>query len=164
MTGSGSGSGDSGQAAPPVPETIDQIRSDEMDARIQEILHDEVASLFQDQLSKMFGSIKIAMMEYFDYHYTALTKAAVAAATMTVTTAGVGASQAFQYRDFDNTKPLTFDGTQDPIKSIRWLYDVEGCFFTCSCPTEQKVRCALNLLRSGAKDWWRLITGSYYDY
>ncbi|CAH1445284.1 unnamed protein product [Lactuca virosa] len=46
---------------------------------------------------------------------------------------------------------------------MRWISDVEGCFFTCSCPAEQKVRCALNLLRSGAKDWWRLATGSYTD-
>lgn len=33
----------------------------------------------------------------------------------------------------------------------------------CSCPTDQRVRCALNLLRSGEKDWWRLVTGSYTE-
>ena len=60
-------------------------------------------------------------------------------------------------------KPPTFDGTQDTIRAIRWLSDVEGCFFTCSCPADQKVRCAQNLLRLGAKDWWRLTTGSYSD-
>ena len=76
---------------------------------------------------------------------------------------GGGANWNFQYRDFNNTKPHTFDGTQDPIKAMRWVSDVEECFFTCSCPTDQKVRCAPNLLRSGAKDWWRLTTGSYTD-
>jgi len=46
---------------------------------------------------------------------------------------------------------------------MRWLSDVEGCFFTCSCPADQRVRCALNLLRLGAKDWWRLTTRSFSD-
>ena len=46
---------------------------------------------------------------------------------------------------------------------MRWISDVEGCFFTCSCPTDQKVKCGFNLLRSGAKDWWRLATGDYTD-
>ena len=46
---------------------------------------------------------------------------------------------------------------------MRWLSDVEGCFFTCSCPADHRVRCALNLLRLGVKDWWRLTTGSYFD-
>ena len=44
---------------------------------------------------------------------------------------------------------------------MRWLYDIKGFFFTYSCPADQKVRCTLNLLRSGAKDWWRLVTSSY---
>ena len=113
----------------------------------------------------MFGSIKTVMVEYFDERYAALAETAAAAATSAVTAAGVGggAGRAFQYRDFDNTKPPTFDGTQDAIRAMRWLSDVEGCFFTCSCPADQKVRCALNLLRLGAKDWWRLTTGSYTD-
>ena len=46
---------------------------------------------------------------------------------------------------------------------MRWLSDVEDFFFTCSCPTDQRVRGALNLLRLEAKDWWRLTTGSYSD-
>ena len=33
-------------------------------------------------------------------------------------------------------KPPTFDGTQDPIKAMRWVSDLEGCFFTCLCPTD----------------------------
>ena len=77
--------------------------------------------------------------------------------------AGAGTGQAFQYRDFDNTKPPNFDGIQDPIIAMRWLSDVEGCFFTCSCPADQKVKCALNLLRTGANNLWRLATSSYFD-
>ena len=46
---------------------------------------------------------------------------------------------------------------------MRWLSDMEGCFSTSLCPADQRVGCALNLLRLGAKDWWRLTTGSYSD-
>lgn len=55
----------------------------------------------------------------------------------------------------------SFDGVLDPIFVIRWLSDVEGCLFTCSCLSDQKVKCALNLLQSMVKDWWRLVTRSY---
>nr|KAJ0210028.1 hypothetical protein LSAT_V11C400157280 [Lactuca sativa] len=91
-SGSGSGSGEGNQDGLVAPGVIGQMSTDELDARIHEILHDE-----------------------------------------------------------------------DLIVAIRWLSDVEGCFFTCSCPADQRVRCALNLLRLGAKDWWSLTTGSYSD-
>ena len=76
-------------------------------------MHDEIAAAFRAQLPEMFGSIKTAMVEYFDERYAALAETAAAAATSAVTAAGVGggAGRAFQYRDFDNTKPPTFDGT-----------------------------------------------------
>ena len=38
---------------------------------------------------------------------------------------------------------------------------MDGSFFTCSCSDDQKFKCALNPLRLGAKDWWRLVTGAY---
>ncbi|XP_023750831.1 uncharacterized protein LOC111899182 [Lactuca sativa] len=96
-------------------------------------------------------------MEFFNDRYATI---AEMVATAAVATAGGGA---FQYRDFDNSQPPTFDREQDPIVAMRWLSGVEGCVFTYSCPSNQNVRCALNLLRSGAKDWWRLVTGSYTD-
>ncbi|XP_052626743.1 uncharacterized protein LOC128133384 [Lactuca sativa] len=162
-SGSGPGSGEGGQGAPIAPEAIGQMRPDEMDDRIREILHDEVAAMFWSEFPEMFGSIKTAMVEYFVDGYATLSEAAATAATIAVSTIGLGAGQVFQYQDFDNMNPLTFDGTQDPIKAMSWLADMEGCFFTCLCPTDQKDRCALNLLRSGAKDWWRLMIGSYSD-
>ena len=164
-SGSGSGSG-AGEGVPDgsmPPEVIGQLSTCELDARIREILHDEVAALFRVEFPELFGSMKTAMVEYFDECYAALAETAVAAAAATIETTGGGAGRGFQYRDFDSTKPPTFDGVQDPIVAMRWLSDVEGCFFTCSCPTEQRVRCALNLLRLGAKDWWRLTTGSFTD-
>ena len=74
----------------------------------------------------MFWSIKTTMAAYFYERYAALAEAAAATATITVSSAGVGASRAFQYRDFDNTKPLTFDEIQDLIIAMRWLSDIEG--------------------------------------
>ena len=61
----------------------------------------------------MFGSIKTAMVEYFDERYAALADTVAAAATsaVTATRVGGGAGRAFQLLDFDNTKPPTFDGT-----------------------------------------------------
>ena len=44
---------------------------------------------------------------------------------------------------------------------MRWISDIEGCFYTCSCPQHLRVRFALNQLRLGAKDWWKFVTASY---
>ena len=44
---------------------------------------------------------------------------------------------------------------------MRWLYDVDDYFFTCSCPGDKNIKCALNLIRLGSKDWLRLVTSSY---
>ena len=110
-SGSGSGSG-AGERVPggSVPsEVIDQMSTSELDARIRKILHDEVAALFRAELPELFGSIKTAMVEYFDERYAALAETAATAATAAVAAAGGGAGRGFQYRDFDNTKPPTFD-------------------------------------------------------
>lgn len=47
------------------------------------------------QIPEMFGSIKTAMMEYFDDRYATLAEAAVAGATMVVAAARVGDIWAF---------------------------------------------------------------------
>ena len=134
--GSGSGSGEGDQDGSVPPEVIGRMRTDELDARIRDILHDEVAAMFRAELSELFGSIKTAMVEYFDERYADLAETVAAAAAAAVAAEGGGAGQGFQYWDFDNTKPPTFDGVQDPIVAMRWLSDVEGCFFTYSCPTD----------------------------
>ena len=92
----------------------------------------------------MFGSIKTTMMEFFDVQYTPSAKASAVAASTAVVAAGVGTGRVFQYRDFDNTNPPTFNRVQYLIVAIRWISDVEGCFFMCLCTVDQKVRFALN--------------------
>ena len=49
-SGSGSGLGEGGQDGSVPPEVVGQMRTDELDARIHEILHDEVAAVFRAQL------------------------------------------------------------------------------------------------------------------
>ena len=69
----------------------------------------------------MFGSIKIAMIEYFDERYVALSETVVVVDTATVATAGVGLDHFFQDWDFDNMKLQAFDAVQGPTIAMRWL-------------------------------------------
>ena len=128
------------------------------DEDIYMMIHDEVTATIREVIPKMFESIKTTQIETFDECYAIVTEVVAAAP---VAAARVGSVRVLQYWYFDNTKPPTFDRVQDPIITFMWLSDVEGCFFTCSCPADQKVRCTLNLLKTGAKDWWRLASSSY---
>lgn len=58
-----------------------------------------------------------------------------------------------QYREFSSMKPREFRADKDLIISLGWIFDVEGRFYTCSCPEDQNVKFVLNLLHWGAKDW-----------
>lgn len=60
-------------------------------------------------------------------------------------------------------KPPYFKGDKEPIVAQRWISDVEGSFCMWSCPEDQKVKFALNLLRSGAKDSWEFVSQSFFS-
>ena len=92
--------------------------------RIREILHEEVVAMVLGEIPERFGSIKPAVMELFDEKYVALSEV-VAIATV-VAAAEIVVELVFMYWDFNNTKPLTFDGVQDPIIAMRWLSNVKG--------------------------------------
>ena len=62
-SGSGSGAGEGVWGGSVTLEVIGQMSTGELDARIREILHDEVAALFRAKLPELFGSIKTAMVE-----------------------------------------------------------------------------------------------------
>ena len=51
---------------------------------------------------------------------------AAVATFATVSTVSGRTSRASQYRDFYNMKPPNFDGIQDPIITMSWIYDVYG--------------------------------------
>ena len=113
VTGSGSGSWQDDQEAQVDPEVISPEDPVLAEDRVREIIREEVIEIVRSQISELFGTIKSAMMEYFDDRYAALVETAAAAATLAVTAAGggVGAGRGFQYMEFDKTKPPTFDGT-----------------------------------------------------
>ncbi|PWA56949.1 zinc finger, CCHC-type, Retrotransposon gag domain protein [Artemisia annua] len=66
---------------------------------------------------------------------------------------GVGKEKS-TYRDFTACAPPIFMGSLDPLKSSRWISDIEGAFRTSRCAEEDKVNFATNYLRERAKIWW----------
>lgn len=138
---SGSGSGASNHDRPGL--TNDQIRG---------MIATGVATTIWGSILELLGSIKTIITKLFNDRYAALSKAVVAVATVVVAVVGLRGERSFQYQDFENMNPQKFDGVRDPIIVMRWLFDVEGRFFICSCSDDQNVKCTLNLLRLGAKD------------
>ena len=88
------------------------------DEEIRRIIHEEVAAAIRAEIPEMFGSIKTTLIETFDERYAALSEAAVAAATAVVAAARPQGGDALLFREFSNTKPSEFDGTQDPIAAM----------------------------------------------
>ena len=131
------------------------------DEEIRRLIHEEVAAAIRAEIPEMFGDIKTTLIETFDERYAALTEAVAAAATAAVAAARPQGGDSLLFREFSNTKPPEFDGTQDPIAAMRWIVDIEGCFYMCSCPEHLRVRFALNQLRLGAKDWWKFVTANF---
>lgn len=92
----------------------------------------------------MFGTIKIELIALFDERCAAIASIVVVAAAaivVVVATTSPGDKE-MPYREFNNSKPLLFDGVRDPIAAMRWVSNMEGCFYTCACPTNLKCRCA----------------------
>ena len=42
-----------------------------------------------------------------------------------------------QYLEFSYMKPIELGGKTNPVIALRWIPDVEGCFYMCSCPENQ---------------------------
>ena len=131
------------------------------DEEIRQMIHEEVAAAIRAEIPEMFGSIKTTLMQTFDERYAALTEAAAAAATAAVATARPQGGDSLLFREFSNTKPPEFDGTQDPIAAMRWIADIKGCFYTCACLEHLRVRFALNQLRLEATDWWKFVMAKF---
>ena len=97
VSGSGSRSGQGDQEAPVAPEVIGQEGPILTEDQVREIIHEEVVEIVRGQIPELFGTIKSAMMEYFDDRYVALVEMVVVVAASAVTTArgGVGAGRGF---------------------------------------------------------------------
>lgn len=66
--------------------------------------------------------------------------------------------EAKHLRDFRIYDPQTFNGSlEDPISTKLWLSSVETIFRFMRCPDDQKVQCAVFLLRERAAIWWQSV-------
>ena len=131
------------------------------DEEIRRLIHEEVAAVIRDEIPEMFGDIKTMLIETFDERYAALTEAVAAAVTAVVAAARPQGDDSLLFWEFSSTKPPEFDGMQDPIAAMRWISDIEGCFYMCSCPEHLRVRFALNQLHLGAKDWRKFVMANF---
>lgn len=84
----------------------------------------------KEAIPYMFGSVKTAMIKLFDEHYLVVTEVVAAATIVVVAFVSVKGRGVMHYRDFNNMTPLEFDRVKDLIAAIRWISDVESCFFT----------------------------------
>ena len=125
------------------------------------MIHEEVAAAIHVEIPEMFGSIKTTLIETFNERYATVTEAAAAAATTSVVAARPQGGDSLLFREFSNMKLPEFDGTQDLIVAMRWVSDIEGCFYICSCPEHLTFRFALNQIRLGAKEWWKFVAANF---
>ncbi|KAL4591616.1 hypothetical protein LXL04_004585 [Taraxacum kok-saghyz] len=61
------------------------------------------------------------------------------------------------YKTFVTCKPPVFDGEPDPIKSTRWITEIEGTFDTSKCADEDRVVYAVTMLKNEAIYWWGMV-------
>ena len=109
----------------------------------------------------MFGTIKTELISFFDEWYTVVTGTTVVTTTIFVAAETSFGEKEMPYREFNNTKPPEFNSVRDTIVSMRWISDVEGCFYTSACSANLKFRYMQNLLSLGAKDWCNFFTKNY---
>lgn len=126
--GLGSEAGGSGGGEP--------VRVVILDDEVHELIAVEVAAAVRGAIPEMFGSVDTTLIELVDECYTAVMQATAVAATAVVASIGARVGESFQYRDFSNTKPTKFYRVKDPILAMRWLSNMDGCFFMCSYPQD----------------------------
>ncbi|KAL4584940.1 hypothetical protein LXL04_009553 [Taraxacum kok-saghyz] len=63
----------------------------------------------------------------------------------------------YSYKTFMTCKPPVFDGKPDPIKSTRWITEIEGTFDTSKCADEDRVVYAVMMLKNEAIYWWGMV-------
>ncbi|KAL4566045.1 hypothetical protein LXL04_030154 [Taraxacum kok-saghyz] len=61
------------------------------------------------------------------------------------------------YKTFMTCKPPVFDGEPDPIKSTRWITEIEGTFDTSKCADEDRVVYAVTMFKNETIYWWGMV-------
>ena len=122
------------------------------DEEIRRIIAEEVTATIREAIPEMFRSIKTTLIETFEERYAVVIEVGTVAAAVALAIARPQGGDLVLLREFSNTKQPKFNGNQDKIASVRWIFDIDGCFYTFSCPKDLKVRFTLNQLRLGAKN------------
>lgn len=112
-------------------------------------------------IPEMLGSIKTGIIMMLDERYTVVASIVSTTTTVNVVDVVVSGERKIPYPKFNNTKPPDFDGFMEPIVFMRWISDVEGCFYTCTYPANLKFIYAQNPLCLGEKGWCNFVTKNY---
>ncbi|KAK1649370.1 hypothetical protein QYE76_067175 [Lolium multiflorum] len=70
-------------------------------------------------------------------------------------------NQGVTLSDFQNTKPISFAYTPEPMDAEDWLMDTERKLNTVGCNDLEKVRYATHMLCGPAASWWDNIVAVY---
>ena len=76
--------------------------------------------------------------------------------TLTVTPPGKGCS----LNTFQSFKPPKFHGTDDPVKCMNWLREMEQAFLMCEYANDQKAKFASHMLKGATFIWWNIYVSS----
>ena len=76
--------------------------------------------------------------------------------TLTVTPPGKTCS----LKTFQSCKPPEFHSTDDPVKCMNWLREMEQAFLMCECTNDQKAKSASHMLKGAALIWWNIYVSS----
>ena len=60
------------------------------------------------------------------------------------------------YEKFSRLKPLSFEGTTDPLIAEGWIEELEKKFRIMAYPDQQRVDCAIYMLTREAAHWWKM--------
>lgn len=89
---------------------------------------------------EMFRTIKTELIALFDERYVVVSSTASATTKVFDAAATSSREKEKRYREFYNTKPPEFNGARDPIVSMMWISDMEGCFYTSACSANLKFK------------------------
>lgn len=109
----------------------------------------------------MFRSIKTERIYIFHKWYLVVASIIAAIATDVVVVTASPREKDMPYREFNIVKSPEIESVRDPVIAMRWIFDVEGCFYTCSCRSDLKFSYTQNLLCHGVKPWCNFVTKDY---
>ncbi|KAL5779261.1 hypothetical protein ACOSQ2_009998 [Xanthoceras sorbifolium] len=85
---------------------------------------------------------------------------------MTTAFQGGNRTQLQVVEQFRRLHPLSFEGSTNPLDAEEWLRELDKVFSFMNCTENQKVACAVFMLKGDAGHWWemtnRLFNQKYF--